>query len=76
MPPSKCDNMSKVVVRDIQKIGDVTSIVEYEFSTIEDFFKYEDRKVQNIKDAISSIYGEQEPSAVVDINVKKKESVH
>lgn len=68
--------MSKVTVRDIQKVGEIISTVEYEFSTIEDFFKYEDRKVQNIKDAISSIYGEQEPSAVVDINVKKKENVH
>ncbi len=72
--------MSKVTVRDIQKVGEgataVTSKVEYEFSTIEDFFKYEDRKVQNIKDAISSIYGEPEQSAVVDINVKKKENVH
>lgn len=68
--------MSKVTVRDIQKVGEITSTVEYEFSTIEDFFKYEDRKVQNIKDAISSIYGEPEPSAVVDVNVKKKENVH
>lgn len=68
--------MSKVTVRDIQKVGEVTSTLEYEFSTIEDFFKYEDRKVQNIKDAISSIYGEPEQSAVVDINVKKKENVY
>lgn len=68
--------MSKVTVRDIQKVGEITSTVEYEFSTIEDFFKYEDRKVQNIKDAISSIYGEPEQSAVVDINVKKKENIH
>jgi hypothetical protein len=68
--------MSKVTVRDIQKIGEVTATLEYEFSTIEDFFKYEDRKVQNIKDAISSIYGESEQSAVVDINVKKKETKH
>lgn len=68
--------MSKVTVRDIQKVGEITSTVEYEFSTIEDFFKYEDRKVQNIKDAISSIYGEPEQSAIVDINVKKKENVH
>lgn len=68
--------MSKVVVRDIQKVGDVTSTVEYEFSTIEDFFKYEDRKVQSIKDAINSIYGEPGQSAVVDFNVKKKENVH
>lgn len=65
--------MSKVTVRDIQKIGEITSTVEYEFSTIEDFFKYEDRKVQNIRDAISSIYGEPEQSAVVDINVKTKD---
>lgn len=68
--------MSKVVVRDIQKVGEITSTVEYEFSSIEDFFKYEDRKVQNIKDAISSIYGEQEQSAVVDVNVAKKETKH
>lgn len=68
--------MSKVTVRDIQKIGEVTATFEYEFSTIEDFFKYEERKLQNIKDAISSIYGESEESAVVDVNVKAKETKH
>ena len=80
--------MGTVTLRDsVEKVGDASiSTVEYVFSDIQDFLLWESSKRDAMNQAVKSFvdsqlfggYGEEpvEESAVVDINVKKKETKH
>lgn len=81
--------MGTVTLRDtVEKVGDASiSTVEYTFSDAKDFFQWEAYKRDAMNEAVKSFvdgqlfggYDATEPleeSAVVDINVKKKETVH
>jgi hypothetical protein len=84
--------MGTVTLRDsVEKVGDASiSTVEYVFSDIQDFLLWEASKRDAMNQAVKSFVdsqlfgGYEEPveevdsaaSAVVDINVKKKETKH
>ena len=80
--------MGTVTLRDsVEKVGDASiSTVEYVFSDIQDFLLWESSKRdamnQDVKSFVDSqlFGGYEEPdsdaTAVVDINVKKKEKLH
>lgn len=80
--------MGTVTLRDsVEKVGDVSiSTVEYVFSDVQDFLLWEDSKRDAMNQAVKSFVDSQlfggfeepvgEESAVVDINVKKKETKH
>ena len=79
--------MGSVTLRDsVEKVGDASiSTVEYVFSDVADFFQWEQSKRDAMNQAVKSFVDSQlfggyeepiEESAVVDINVKKKETKH
>ena len=80
--------MGTVTLRDsVEKVGDASiSTVEYTFSDIQDFLLWESSKRDAMNQAVKSFvdsqlfgeFGEEpvEESAVVDINVKNKETKH
>lgn len=79
--------MGTVTLRDsVEKVGDASiSTVEYVFSDIQDFLLWESSKRDAMNQAVKSFVDSQlfggyeelvEESAVVDINVKKKETKH
>ena len=79
--------MGSVTLRDsVEKVGDASiSTVEYVFSDIQDFLLWESSKRDAMNQAVKSFVDSQlfggyeepvEESAVVDINVKKKETKH
>lgn len=84
--------MGSVTLRDtVEKVGDASiSTVEYVFSDIQDFLLWESSKRDAMNQAVKSfvdsqLFGGYEESveevdsaasAVVDINVKKKETKH
>lgn len=79
--------MGSVTLRDsVEKVGDASiSTVEYVFSDIQDFLLWETTKRDAMNQAVKSFVDSQlfggyeepvEESAVVDINVKKKDKLH
>ena len=79
--------MGSVTLKDsVEKVGDTSiSTVEYVFSDIQDFLLWESSKREAMNQAVKSFVDSQlfggyeepvEESAVVDINVKKKETKH
>lgn len=81
--------MGSVTLKDsVEKVGDASiSTVEYTFSDIQDFLLWESTKRDAMNQAVKSFVDSQlfggydatetvEESAVVDINVKKKETKH
>ena len=81
--------MGSVTLKDsVEKVGDASiSTVEYVFSDIQDFLLWESSKRDAMNQAVKSFVDSQlfggfdatelpEESAVVDINVKKKETKH
>ena len=80
--------MGSVTLKDsVEKVGDASiSTVEYVFSDIQDFLLWESSKRDAMNQAVKSFVDSQlfggfeepvnEESAVVDINVKKKDKLH
>jgi hypothetical protein len=79
--------MGSVTLKDsVEKVGDASiSTVEYVFSDIQDFLLWESSKRDAMNQAVKSFVDSQlfggyeepvEETAVVDINVKKKETKH
>lgn len=81
--------MAAVKITDsIERVGEASiTKVEYEFESYEDFASWQADKNKAITDALTSLTGgyggsildefeDPETSAVVDINVKKKETKH
>lgn len=80
--------MGSVTLRDsVEKVGDASiSTVEYVFSDIRDFLLWESSKRDAMNQVVKSFVDSQlfggfeepvsEESAVVDVNVKKKETKH
>lgn len=82
--------MGSIRITETSYVGEVSSIIEYEFSDASDFFAWSEYKQEALNKAVKSFVGgfgldpegsdinsESEPAKpFIDINVKKKDKLH